>query len=230
MAPAAPPPPRAAAPAGCACARPCRPGSRPARSCPAPTPLSVLDLCACNLRGMEEEGPCGGTSSTAAATSRRSSRLAPLPRARAARRLRLRPRRLRHPDDPPPSSSVIPGSLPHQALAAAPRVRAHRSRPGRLHHHALGQILSPVAAAVSWRSEPLSASLPAPVADVSHQSTTRAPRCSAQLRRLHIELPTGELSTDDGVLLKWKANFGSTLGSCVILGTASVSSKPPTGP
>jgi hypothetical protein len=28
---------------------------------------------------------------------------------------------------------------------------------------------------------------------------------------------------DDGVLLKWKADFGSTLGSCVILGAASAS-------
>jgi len=50
-----------------------------------------------------------------------------------------------------------------------------------------------------------------------------------ELRRLHIELPTGELGIDDGVLLKWKADFGSTLGSCVILGASSVSSKPPTG-
>ena len=48
----------------------------------------------------------------------------------------------------------------------------------------LGQILSLAVAGVSWRSKPL----PAPIADVSHQSTTRAPRCSAQLRPLHIEL------------------------------------------
>ncbi|XP_066342116.1 F-box protein At1g30200-like [Miscanthus floridulus] len=83
------------------------------------------------------------------------------------------------------------------------------------------RILSPAAAAISWCSEPLPASLSAPAANVSHQSTTRAPRCSAQLWCLHIELPTGELGTDDGVLLKWKADFGSTLGSCVILGASS---------
>ena len=32
------------------------------------------------------------------------------------------------------------------------------------------------------------------------------------------------------MLLKWKADFGSTLDSCVILGASSVSSKPPIGP
>ena len=32
------------------------------------------------------------------------------------------------------------------------------------------------------------------------------------------------------MLLKWEANFGSTLSSCVILGASSVSSKPPIGP
>ena len=58
-----------------ACARPCRPGSRPARSCPTPTPLPDPDLCACSLREMELEAaprqqqqleeevgcPCGGS-------------------------------------------------------------------------------------------------------------------------------------------------------------------------
>ncbi|EMS50113.1 hypothetical protein TRIUR3_22704 [Triticum urartu] len=51
-------------------------------------------------------------------------------------------------------------------------------------------------------------------------------RSFKELRSLRIELPTGELGIDDGVLLKWKADFGSTLGSCVILGASSVSSKP----
>ena len=36
------------------------------------------------------------------------------------------------------------------------------------------------------------------------------------------ELPGGELGIEDGVLLKWKAVFGSTLESCVILGASSV--------
>jgi hypothetical protein len=55
-------------------------------------------------------------------------------------------------------------------------------------------------------------------------------RSFKELRRLRIELPTGELGVDDGVLLKWKADFGSTLASCVILGASSVSSKPPPPP
>lgn len=92
--------------------------------------------------------------------------------------------------------------------------------------HALGQILSPAAAAVSRRAEPPPASPPAPAADVSHHSPSEVLRSFKELRRLHIELPTGELGIEDGVLLKWKADFGSTLGSCVILGASSVTSKP----
>jgi hypothetical protein len=91
---------------------------------------------------------------------------------------------------------------------------------------ALGQILSPAAAAVSRRSAPQPASPPAPAADVSHHSPSEVLRAFKELRRLHIELPTGELGIDDGILLKWNADFGSTLGSCVILGASSVSSKP----
>ncbi|PUZ54586.1 hypothetical protein GQ55_5G143900 [Panicum hallii var. hallii] len=142
------------------------------------------------------------------------------------------------PDDPPPSASAGPGSPQqhhHQAPAAAPVARGR----GALAHfarvllggiarpiHALGQILSPAAAAVSRRAEPQPASPPAPAADVSHHSPSEVLRSFKELRRLHIELPTGELGIDDGVLLKWKADFGSTLGSCVILGASSVSSKP----
>ncbi|CAD6236575.1 unnamed protein product [Miscanthus lutarioriparius] len=147
-----------------------------------------------------------------------------------------------HDDQPPSSSSsssagAAPGSPPHQAPAPAARGRgalAHIARVllGGIARpiHALGQILSPAAAAVSRRSEPpLPASPPAPVADVSHHSPSEVLHSFKELRRLHIELPTGELGIDDGVLLKWKADFGSTLGSCVILGASSVSSKPPTG-
>lgn len=39
---------------------------------------------------------------------------------------------------------------------------------------------------------------------------------------LRIELPSGELGIEDGVLLKWRADFGSTLDNCVILGASSV--------
>ncbi|EES01093.1 F-box protein At4g18380 [Sorghum bicolor] len=143
------------------------------------------------------------------------------------------------PDDPTPSAAAAaPGSPTHQAPAPAARGRggalAHMARVllGGIAKpiHALAQILSPAAAAVSRRSDPpLPASPPAPVADVSHHSPSEVLRSFRELRRLHIELPTGELGIDDGVLLKWKADFGSTLGSCVILGASSVLSKPPTG-
>jgi hypothetical protein len=40
----------------------------------------------------------------------------------------------------------------------------------------------------------------------------------SSIRNLRMELPVSDVGTDDGVLLKWKAVFGSTLQSCVILG------------
>ncbi|KAB2029308.1 hypothetical protein ERO13_D05G149900v2 [Gossypium hirsutum] len=57
---------------------------------------------------------------------------------------------------------------------------------------------------------------------VTHHSPTQVLRNFNELRFLRIELPGGELGIDDGVLLKWRADFGSTLDSCVILGAASV--------
>ncbi|KAK3162064.1 hypothetical protein QOZ80_1BG0084860 [Eleusine coracana subsp. coracana] len=156
------------------------------------------------------------------------------------------------PDDvPQPASPQRLAAAALAAAAAAPApalapVATHappRGRGGALAHiarillggisrpiQALGQILSPAAAAVSRRSAPQPASPPAPAADVSHHSPSEVLRAFKELRRLHIELPTGELGIDDGVLLKWKADFGSTLGSCVILGASSVSSKPPLSP
>ncbi|KAJ7559559.1 hypothetical protein O6H91_04G091100 [Diphasiastrum complanatum] len=43
-----------------------------------------------------------------------------------------------------------------------------------------------------------------------------------EIQHLRIELPAGELVFGHGVLLKWKAEFGSTLESCVILGASSL--------
>ncbi|KAL4278807.1 hypothetical protein GQ457_03G035290 [Hibiscus cannabinus] len=57
---------------------------------------------------------------------------------------------------------------------------------------------------------------------VTHHSPTQVLRNFSDLRSLRIELPGGELGIDDGVLLKWRADFGSTLDHCVILGAASV--------
>ena len=145
-----------------------------------------------------------------------------LPRARAARRLRLYPRRLRHPDDPPPSSSsAVPGSPPHQALAAGAArsctsraswsAASPRARPDPVPRHG-GRLLALRATARTRRGR-----LPA-----VHHSRSEVLRSAAA--------PPHRASTDDGVLLKWKADFGSTLNSCVILGASSVSSKPSTGP
>ncbi|XP_006646370.2 F-box protein At5g46170-like [Oryza brachyantha] len=139
-------------------------------------------------------------------------------------------------DDPAPSSA---GSA--QAAEGGPP--AARGR-GALAHlarlvlggivrpiQALGQILSPAAASVSRRSAAAPPSTPPPAAaDISHHSPSEVLRSFKELRSLRIELPSGELGIEDGVLLKWKADFGSTLGSCVILGASSVSSKPPPPP
>ncbi|KAJ8762048.1 hypothetical protein K2173_006650 [Erythroxylum novogranatense] len=57
---------------------------------------------------------------------------------------------------------------------------------------------------------------------VTHHSPTQVLRNFNEIRFLRIELPSGELGIDDGVLLKWRADFGSTLDHCVILGAASV--------
>lgn len=57
---------------------------------------------------------------------------------------------------------------------------------------------------------------------VTHHSPTQVLKNFNEIKLLRIELPTGELGIDDGVLLKWKAEFGSTLDSCVILGASSV--------
>ncbi|KAF9683737.1 hypothetical protein SADUNF_Sadunf04G0045500 [Salix dunnii] len=59
-------------------------------------------------------------------------------------------------------------------------------------------------------------------AAVTHHSPTQVLKNFNEIRFLRIELPSGELGIDDGVLLKWRADFGSTLDNCVILGAASV--------
>ncbi|XP_038996552.1 F-box protein At5g46170-like [Hibiscus syriacus] len=57
---------------------------------------------------------------------------------------------------------------------------------------------------------------------VTHHSPTQVLRNFNEIRFLRIELPSGELSIDDGILLRWRADFGSTLDNCVILGASSV--------
>jgi len=144
------------------------------------------------------------------------------------------------PDDPAASGSGS-ASAPTSPTASAP-ARHVFSQLARLviggivkPIQALGQILShansasdfPASSASlsSFRrsSSSSSASSPPPAGDVSHHSPSEVLRSFKELRSLRIELPAGELGMDDGVLLKWKADFGSTLGSCVILGAASAS-------
>ncbi|KAL5231445.1 hypothetical protein ABZP36_030221 [Zizania latifolia] len=133
------------------------------------------------------------------------------------------------PDDPGSSSSSSP-SAPSSPTASA-RARTVFSQIVRIvlggivkPIQALGQILSPANSASVFAASVPASSLPLP-GDVSHHSPSEVLRSFKELRRLHIELPAGELGMDEGVLLKWKADFGSTLGSCVILGASSASSS-----
>ncbi|XP_075481410.1 F-box protein At4g18380-like [Primulina tabacum] len=61
---------------------------------------------------------------------------------------------------------------------------------------------------------------------VTHHSPTQVLKNFNEIKILRIELPSGELGIDEGVLLKWKAHFGSTLDNCVILGASSVMTNP----
>ncbi|KAK7245648.1 hypothetical protein RIF29_40496 [Crotalaria pallida] len=104
---------------------------------------------------------------------------------------------------------------------------------------ALGQLLGPKRASlVSGSSSPTSSSSLAVGAGeefgetdqggVTHHSPTQVLKNFNEIRLLRIELPSGELGIEDGVLLKWRADFGSTLDNCVILGASSVTHpKPP---
>lgn len=60
------------------------------------------------------------------------------------------------------------------------------------------------------------------LADVSHHSPGEVLKNFKAIQNLRIELPGGELGVEGGVLLKWKAEFGSTLENCVILGAAGL--------
>ncbi|XP_068637830.1 F-box protein At5g46170-like [Aristolochia californica] len=63
------------------------------------------------------------------------------------------------------------------------------------------------------------------LAEVSHHSPVEVLKNFGEIRSLRIELPAGELGEDGGGFLKWKAEFGSSLDSCVILGATSFTRK-----
>nr|KYP46827.1 F-box protein At5g46170 family [Cajanus cajan] len=93
----------------------------------------------------------------------------------------------------------------------------------------LGQFLGPkrpspsLAVGVGVASEDSEAEAEAETEGaVPHHSPTQVLKNFNEIRLLRIELPSGELGIEDGVLLKWRADFGSTLDNCVILGASSV--------
>ncbi|KAL6009745.1 hypothetical protein ACLOJK_000174 [Asimina triloba] len=60
---------------------------------------------------------------------------------------------------------------------------------------------------------------------LSHHSAEQVLKKFHHIHNLRIELPAGDVGTEDGVLLKWKAEFGSTLQNCVILGGIQADQK-----
>lgn len=60
---------------------------------------------------------------------------------------------------------------------------------------------------------------------LSHHSPAQVLKNFAHVRNLKIELPAGDVGTEEGVLLKWRAEFGSTLHNCVILGGTRIERK-----
>ncbi|PIA41645.1 hypothetical protein AQUCO_02200228v1 [Aquilegia coerulea] len=66
-------------------------------------------------------------------------------------------------------------------------------------------------------------------AGVTHHSPTQVLKNFNEIRSLRIELPSGELGIGDAVLLKWRADFGSSLDNCFILGASSVVLPPSSG-
>jgi hypothetical protein len=97
---------------------------------------------------------------------------------------------------------------------------------------ALGQFLGPKRSSSTSSSPSSSSSLAVggitdtdDEGSISHHSPTMVLKNFNEIKFLKIELPSGELGIDDGVLLKWRADFGSTLDNCVILGASSVINK-----
>lgn len=60
---------------------------------------------------------------------------------------------------------------------------------------------------------------------LSHHSPAQVLKNFTHIRNLKIELPAGDVGTEEGVLLKWRAEFGSTLHNCVILGGTWIDRK-----
>ncbi|XP_009369664.2 F-box protein AUF2 [Pyrus x bretschneideri] len=63
---------------------------------------------------------------------------------------------------------------------------------------------------------------PDPTQTRSQNSPAQILRSFHRVRSLSIELPSGDLRLEKGTVLKWRAEFGKTLKTCVILGFRSV--------
>ncbi|KAG8055026.1 hypothetical protein GUJ93_ZPchr0001g30055 [Zizania palustris] len=61
---------------------------------------------------------------------------------------------------------------------------------------------------------------------LAQHSPVHVLRNFSHVRNLRVELPSRDVGTDDGVLLMWRAEYGSTLQNCVILGGTLVDRKP----
>lgn len=61
---------------------------------------------------------------------------------------------------------------------------------------------------------------------LSHHSPAQVLKNFTHIRNLRIELPAGDVRTENGVFLKWRAEFGSTLQNCVILGGTRMDRNP----
>ncbi|KAJ0236852.1 F-box protein [Hirschfeldia incana] len=138
-------------------------------------------------------------------------------------------------DDDDDSSSSLSSDKPPRSSSSSPFSAIFRLIFKPL--HALTQLLSTTKRSSSSSSSPSSSlSITGGGGEdgeiehggVTHHSPTQVLKNFNEIRLLRIELPAGELGIDDGVLLKWRAEFGSTLENCVILGASSVATAEPT--
>ncbi|XP_006644887.1 F-box protein At4g18380-like [Oryza brachyantha] len=65
-----------------------------------------------------------------------------------------------------------------------------------------------------------------PLFPLAQHSPVHVLRNFKDVWNLRVELPSGDVGTEEGVLLKWRAEYGSTLRNCVILGGTPVDRKP----
>ncbi|XP_031490899.1 F-box protein At5g46170-like [Nymphaea colorata] len=120
-------------------------------------------------------------------------------------------------DDDPAASIAAPASSSSATTAAS----SAGSKPRGVVAHLFKLLLSSIILRPIQVIQQLIGLKRVILAEVSHHSPGEVLRCFTELRRLRIELPGGELGVDRGALLKWKAEFGSSLESCVILGATS---------